>query len=344
MMTAAARSAAAVKANATRKLKKSLPPPPPRKRMKLAPQEPIKLPKNVAVVPVAEMMAKTVVLVLTISGIGNRRKIDPKLIQVDADKDWINATKKLYNSEELDEINSIGNETRMWVESRALPSNIKRGVHLLPVDFIEETDAHLKEANARRRPLVEKMIRRLDVLEAEAKERLKTLHDPSQNFTPDQLRAAFSITWRYVYVDSAKNLESVSPELYAEECKKAEAAGAELRETIQQLLRTQFAEKVHHFVDRLTPGEDGRQKVFRDGSVDKMEEFLATFTPRNITNDVQMRILVDKAKSLMGHADADTLRTNEDLREYVRHGFETIQSLLDPMIASKPHRRIQLED
>ena len=334
-------SSAAKKAWDTRRAQRDTPPRPKLKLVKLAP---IKLPKETKAIPVAEMLAKTVVLVLTISSIGNRRKVDPKMITVDADKNWLGVTKKLYESEELDEINSIGNETRMWVESRALPSNIKRGVHLLPVQFIEEVDAKMKDGNARRAPLVEKMIRRLKEYQANAKARLKDLYDESQYFSPAQLRAAFDIRWRYVWVDSAKQLETVSPELYAEECKKAEAAGHELRESIQQLMRAEFMEKLSHFIERLTPNEHGENKSFREGSITKFQEFLTIYNPRDITNDVQVRTLVGRVQGLMENVNAEGLRTNDELRQYLRTGFETIKTLLDPLVVDKPHRRIILED
>jgi hypothetical protein len=350
-MRATAKKSAAVSAGSaarkaweTRRANGTAPSKSPRPPIKLTPLAPINLPKNVKAIPVEQMLSKTVVLVLTISGIGNRRKVDPKMITVDADKAWLGVTKKLYESEELDEINSIGNETRMWVESRALPSNIKRGVHLLPVEFIEEVDAKMKDGNARRVPLVEKMIRRVKEYQANAKARLNKLYDESQYLTPAQLRAAFDIRWRYVWVDSAKQLESVSPELYAEECKKAQAAGVELRESIQQLMRAEFMEKLNHFIDRLSPNEHGEKKSFREGSIDKFREFCKIYNPRDITNDVQVRTLVEHAESLMGDVDVDSLRNNDDLRKHIRTGFENIKNALDPLVVDKPHRRIIIEE
>jgi hypothetical protein len=349
--------AAALKAWETMRSKGIVPgkPKPPRPKLKLVPHTPIKMPKQVGVVSASQMMARTVVLVLTISGIGNRRKVNLDAINITAKNDkqkaqqqiddqWLGVTKKLFDSEELDEITSIGNEARQWVENRALPSHIKKGVYLLPIDFIEETNTKLKEFEARRKPLVEKMIRRLDEHKAEAKARLRDLFDEDQYPTPNQLRAAFSIRWRFVYVDSAKNLEAVSKEIYEEERKKAEASWAETRETIKQLLRTQLSEMVNHLVDKLKTDTDGKVKIFRESSIGKMEEFLGTFDARNIVNDQQMKILVDKAKSLIKTADVERLRTDKSVRDYVRHGFETIKVLLDPMVVDKPHRRIIVED
>lgn len=352
MMTHAQRCAAAQKAHATMRARRNEPPKP---KPKLVPHTPIKMPKEAAPATAGQMMMRTSVLVLTISGIGNRRKVNTSTINITAkntrqktqqeiDDQWLGVTKKLFDSEELDEITSIGNEARQWVESRALPSHIKKGVYLLPNEFTPEVNVRLKEFDARRKPKVEQLIRRLSEYKTEAKARLKDLYDADQYPTPDQLRAAFSLTWRFLYVDSAKNIEVVSKEVYQEERKKAEIAWAETRETITQLLRTQLSEMVNHLVDRLKPDKDGKPKSFKESTIDKMQEFLATFDARNIVNDQQMKTLVDRAKGLIKTADTDTIRSDKTVRNYVRQGFETIQTLLDPMISTTPHRRIVLEE
>ncbi len=352
-MNAAQKAWATMRAKGYIKGKKPEGPPPKKAKMKLPPQAPIKMPVKVQPATSAEMMSRTVVLVLTINSTGNRRKVDPGRLDVNSSQQWINVTKKLMEAEELDEITTRNGKTKQFVQSRALPSTIKKGVYLLPVDFIEEVDARLKEDQDNLKPLVNKMIGKLDAIRAEAKDRLshvkvgkevRNLWDESQFPTADDLRSAFRLTWRYVFVDSAKNLEQISKELYDEERKKAEASWAETRETIQQLLLSNLSDMVNHMVDRLTPEEDGKKKIFHESAIPKMQDFLATFDARNITNDLQMKVLVDQAKNLIKGTDADDLRTNEELREYVKHGFGTIKLLLDPMIQLKPSRRITFAD
>ena len=337
-MTAQERSSAAKKAWDTIRARKLNPP-------KMTKLEPIKLPKQSAPVSASEMMLRTVVLVLTFNGIGNRRKIATSQINVgEADKEWINATKQLMDAEELEKIQSLYGEERRFVESRVLPHFIKRGVYLLPIDFVEEVEAHLVAGEQKLQPLVNSLVHRRDELIAEAKTRLKNLFNVEDYPTIGELRSAFKFTWRFVHVDSAKSLESVSKELYEKERKKAEADWADTRETIQQLLRSNMNEMVTHLIDRLTPDAEGHPKMFKQGSIDKLSEFLQTFDARNITNDVQMKVLVDKAKGLLKGSDAEMLRSNDDVRQYVCHGFNTIKTLLDPMVVVKPTRRIVLED
>jgi len=318
---------------------------------KLGPQVQIKLPKNPQWATAEEMMVRTVVLVLTFSGIGNRRKVDTSQIELankskdaEVDKEWLNLTKKLIDAEELEAISSLDGEARRFVETRALPSTIKRGVYLLPTVLVEEVNAKLKEYQQKRKPLVGTLVSKLKTLKTEAKARLKQLYDEADYPTPEQLNAAFVLTWRYLYVDSAKNLESVSKEIYDEERKKAEASWAETRETIKLLLRSEMKTMVDHLVERLEPNEHGEKKSFRESSIDKMMDFLNVLPNRNIVNDEQLQILAEQAKSLITKTDVSMLRSDDTVRNYVRHGFETIQALLNPMVAEKPHRRLIIED
>lgn len=348
-MTAAARSEAARKANATIRKNKGLPPlPPPKPMPKLAPHTPIKLPKASKPATMSEMMVRTVVMVLTTNSIGNRRKVDPDSLNItdvrtreEVNKAWIGVTKKLMDAPELQTIASICNKAKSFVLSRALPSLIKTGVYLLPNAFTDEVDARLKDFEAEMKPLIESLAKKLPEYKKEAKAQQGSQFNEDQWPTADMIRAAFRLSWRFLRVDSA---EGLSKELYAEECKKAEAQGAELRETIQQILRAEFAAKVDHFIERLTPDEEGKAKKVRDGFIEKFQEFNLTFNPRDITNDTKMRVLVDKARGLLSNADTKGIQDNNQWREYMKHGFETIKSLLDPMIENQPHRSIRLED
>jgi hypothetical protein len=347
-MTAAARSAAAVKANETRRLNKGRPQIVKRAKPmpKLAPLTPIKLPKAPQPVTMADMMVRTVVMVLTTNRIGNRRKVDPESLNItdvhtqeEVNKEWLGVTRKLMDAPELKTIASIGNKAKAFVLSRSLPSLIKTGVYLLPNEFTDPVDAKLKEFEAEMRPHIESLARKLPEYKKEAA--LQPQFNEDQWPTADMIRSAFRISWRFLRIDSA---EGLSKKLYEEECRKAAAQGEELRHNIQQLLRAEFAAKVDHFIERLTPDGDGKTRKVQEGFIEKFREFNATFNPRDITNDAKMRVLVGKAEFLLQNADTEGIQTNEQWREYMKHGFETIKTLLDPMITDKPHRSIRLED
>lgn len=341
---------AAAKAWETRRAKANQSAPAPKKKIKLVPQEPIKMPKKPEPATAAEMMLRTVVLLITVNGIGNYRKVDPdslNITDVETDKtvnkEWFGTHKKLMKAPELKKIQSICNKAKAYVFKLALPWSLKSGIYLLPREFQEELNTKLIEFQAELKPQIEGLADRLPEYKKEAKREQGHQFNENQFPTAAKIRSAFRITWRFLHIDSAQGL---SKELYEQERKKAEEEWGETRDIIQTMLRTQLSEMVNHLVDKLTPVNSPSgplRKIFKAGSIDNLNQFLSSFDARNITNDAQLKVLVDQAKRLIKDADPETLRTNEEVCDYTRHGFETIKLLLDPMIITKPRRHIELD-
>lgn len=337
---------AAEKAWATRRAK-ATGTPAPAKKIKVAPQEPIVMPKKPTPATVEEMMMRTIVLLVTVNGIGNYRKVDPDSINItdattnkDVDKSWFGTHRKLMRAPELKKIQSICNKAKAFIFKLALPFSLKSGIYLLPVEFQEELNTKLLEFQAELQPHIEGLAKRLPQYKQEAKSEQGKQFKDDDFPTAAKIRNAFRITWRFLFIDSAKGL---TKELYEQERKKAEEEWGETRELVQQMLRAQMAEMVNHLVDKLTPTPDGLRKIFKKGSIDNLNQFLTTFDARNITNDAQLKVLTDKARNLIKDVDPEVLRTNQEVCAYTLHGFETIKLLLDPMIINKPRRAIELE-
>jgi hypothetical protein len=291
-----------------------------------------------------DMMQRTVALVVTFGGIGNRRKVSTSQIEVEADKEWLSVSKKLIEADELEAIHHLDAKIKSYLDTRALPSLFKRGIFLLPISLVEEVNVKLSSYSHDRRMLVDALVKVYTSHVKEAKIRLRDLYNEQDYPTKEQLRAAFTISWQFTSFNTPAALNQISRELYEAEKAKAEACWVEAREAIQQLLRANMQEMVNHLVDKLSPGEEGKKKIFRDTAVSKFQEFLQTFDARNVTDDAQLKKLVDQAKNLLEGVDPQVLRSNEGARDSVRAGFEKIKAAIDPMIVVKPRRAIQLDD
>lgn len=296
-------------------------------------------PRNVS----GEAMRKlSVGLVLTFSGIGNRRKVDTSEIEVDADKELIAVSKKLLDSPELDEISSLDGKARQYIETTALPSMLKRGVYLMPIALIEEADKRLNSFAERRHELVETLCHVLQTRIEEAKRRLKGLFEPNDYPRRRDIREQFQLTWQWIEFDTPTALKEVSRSLYEKERRKSEKMWDEMRDQIQEMLRLDLAELVDHLGEKLQPDDSGKPKVFRDSAVTKIQDFLATFDARNITGDVELRALVNRTRALIEDVDADRLRKSRSVRNTVGQGFDEISKAFDAMITVKPKRAIRL--
>jgi hypothetical protein len=292
-----------------------------------------------------QLQERAVGLILTFSGIGNRRKVSMSDVEVDADKELLAMSKKLIDAEEFEAIQSLDGEARRYIETRALPSQLKKGIYLLPNALVTEVEEKLSEFAAKRGTLVEALLLRYSELVAESRRRLKSLFDATDYPNADYIRNAFKLSWRIIGFTTPTSLKELDRALYDRECKKAAEQWAESWKNIEQLLAWNLADLVEHLIGRLEPDEKtGKKKTFKDSAVTKIQDFLNTFDARNIGNSTELKALVDKTRVLIADVNPEQLRTSPRTRDTVAKGFEKIADLLDPMLVEKPTRAISFEE
>ena len=103
---------------------------------------------------------------------------------------------------------------------------------------------------------------------------------------------------------------------------------------------SELSAMVAHLVDRLTPGDDGKIKTFRDSAVNNVHEFFEQFRSLNIHSSRQLDELVDTAQRLLKGVRPGQLRNNESLRNQVSSGLSAVKASLDSLIVDQPRRRI----
>jgi len=296
---------------------------------------------TVEVVPTIDVMQKAVCLILRIGSIGNSRKVSASQIETDADRDMIRVSKTLFDTDELKNIQSLDGEIRRFVMTRGLPSLFRSGAYLIPNLLVTEVDNRLKEYYLKRKELVEKFMEVYPAQVEIAKSRLGSLFDPRDYPMAEEVRASFTVDWQYVNMGIPGNLEGINADIFRREQEKQAERWQETMDEVQQVLRGAMSELVTHLVTRLTPDEEGKQKIFRNSLLENMRDFLNTFDARNITNDEELAKLVQKARDLTEGIDPDVLRKNSVIRDVVRKGFEQIKSSVDTMIVNKPRRIIE---
>lgn len=314
------------------------------------PIKPLVLPKAGKPATAAEIANKTVVMVLTFHGIGNRRKVSTDLIELKGelnkgDKEWLAVSKKLIEAPELDAINSKMGETRRFVEGRALPSAIKKGVYLLPVFSVTEMDERLTKDQKEIHDLAGQLAKVYAACMKQAEERLgPKLFNLSDYLTADQIRDAFTVTWRYIQVNTPASLEDVDKMILKKEQAKWEKQFREAAEAADTLLSTEMSEIVKRMIERLTPDEKGKPKIIRETFLPNVTEWLQSYDPKNINNNNQLKAMVDRAKEIIKGVNTEVLRDSPTAREFVKSGFEQIDKLLTPMVVTKPSRAISFDE
>ena len=275
---------------------------------------------------------------------GNTRKANMANVTTEADKRRLKLSKQLIEADEYDRIKSYMSELRQWIYGRTVPSFFKDGFQLCSLTAVETIESRMKKAIREDLPPLVAALQlaypnKVEEAKAALADQFKATDYPSE----DDLARAFGITWNWIAFTTP---EALPPELRQAEEDKLKKQFADAGEQILEALRTSFQELLSHALDRLQPGEDGKAKVFRDSLIGNIQEFLDTFSSRNLMNDTELAALVDKAKTVLtGNAgDPNKIRKLGSVREEAAAKFAEIKTALDGMIETRKARQFDLED
>ena len=301
------------------------------------------VPSTIAITdPGMDLAKKTVCIKISLSTIGNTRKVSTAQIEADADKDLLRVSKRLVDSAELKAITRFDGEIRRFLYNICLPFEI--GIHLLPIAALETVEHRLRQLAGDRRQLVHAFISAYPSLCQDAATRLRGLYNPTDYPAVDEAAREFGFSWQYVSFGVPEQLKGISREVWEQEREKAAVRMAEASTEIQIVLRESMAKLVQHMADRLKEGPDGKPLRFKETTVSNLVEFLGTFDFRNVTDDSELKGLVEKAREMLVGVSADDLRTTSGVRAKVQQGMADLAAELDTMIVKKPARKFRFNE
>lgn len=278
---------------------------------------------------------------LKLSAWGNRRRADMSKIETNSDKARLKLSKELISAKEYDDIKSFMGELRGWVYTRTVPSFFREGFQLSSTKAVDEIEARMRKARNDEVPaLVEQLIAVYPTKIEEARIALNGQFNEKDYPTPEELRALFSVDWNWIAFSVPENLP---PELRKMEAEKLQKQFADAGQEITLALRVGFQELIAHAVERLTPGDDGKPKTFRDTLIGNVQQFIDTFTGRNLLGDTELEALVNKAQEIIIGVAPDDLRKNADVRETTIKQFNEVKNQLDGMIETVRGRKFNWE-
>jgi len=300
-------------------------------------------PSTIAITdPGMDLAKKTVCIKISLSTIGNTRKVSTAQIEADADKDLLRVSKRLVDSAELKAITRFDGEIRRFLYNICLPFEI--GIHLLPITALEMVEHRLRQFAVDRRQLVEAFLSAYPSLCQDAATRLRGLYNPTDYHAVDEAAREFGFSWQYVSFGVPEQLKGISREVWEQEREKAAVRMAEASTEIQVVLRETMAKLVQHMADRLKTGPDGKPLRFKETTVENLVEFLMNFEFRNVTDDNELQSLVSHARELMQGVTADDLRTTGDLRTKLQQGMTGIAGQLDTLLMRTGGRKFRFNE
>jgi hypothetical protein len=205
-------------------------------------------------------------------------------------------------------------------------------------------EGKLRDFAEARDGLVQAFLHAYPVLCHEAAQRLRSLYNPSDYPPAEYVARQFTFTWQYISFGVPDHLREISTKIWQDEREKAAQVMAEAGREIQQVLRTAMAELVKHMRDRLKDGPDGKPFRFKESTVSNLVDFLGTFDFRNVTDDGELKAVVDRARQVLAGISTEDLRTTGDVRAKVQQGMADLATELDTMIVKKPARKFRFNE
>ena len=287
------------------------------------------------------MFEKGCLIQLSISKWGGVKKIDNnKLAEMIEAHEWLTATKKLVDPESLKPICKVGNAARSYLTSVSLPFPIQ-GMVFIPKEMITRIDNRLEEFKSEFNEAVTAFIRDYDRLRNTAMVYLGDLFNEVDY--PFQVGKKFSFAWRFIILDVPDGKTGIlSPEVYEREKEKFIQTMEEARTMAIESLREEFASMVERITERFAESADGKPKIFKNGTVESFYGFFETFKERNIFRDEELARLVERAQAVLGDVSAESIRTNNHLKENIRADMAEIENAMAVSLA-RPRRKIVMD-
>jgi hypothetical protein len=256
-----------------------------------------------------------------------------------ADARLLTAGKRLLDTrhEAFRRLTSIRTRTIHYWRGVSLPY-VEAGVRLIRqwdiesfVHTVEGLRDELRQAEA-------ELNAAYDDIKADARRRLGRLFCPSDY--PPEVRGLFAVDWDFPSVDPPNYLMRIAPEVYEQERQRVAAHFDEAVRLAEQAFAAEFARLLSHLTERLSSGENGARKIFRDSAVGNLRDFFSRFEQMNVRSNADLDRLVEQARQLVGGVTPQRLRDEADLREEIATQMTQVQEQVEALLIDAPRRRI----
>lgn len=278
------------------------------------------------------LFEKTVGLSLSVSRVGNRKKVDASRIHTDADRNLIGVSKKLLDCKEMEAIAQRDREFRKYLVTNALPSMFKSGLWLIPLNKVDEVDAKLKHYIKERRELVNEFMAVYEEKKLEAATKLGSLYDPKDYPSEHKVRWTFKVEYLYLEFTTPQNLKSIRAGMLEEEQNRLRTQMQESMDEIRGFLRSSIQEMLAHAVDRLADGPGGKKKILHETVLSRITQFAETFKEKNICDDEELDDIIVDLRKLTQGVDIKSLRGSNSVRRMFQKSVATIKKDVDNLV------------
>ena len=256
-----------------------------------------------------------------------------------AEGEYLSAGKKLLNTKhaKFKAVTAVKTQAVGYFKAMSLPFP-EPGLRLIKQDDLSSVNVHMTSLQSELDEAVDQLDRHFDDLQAAARERLGDLYNPADY--PQSLSGLFAMSWDFPSVEPPDYLRQLSPALYQLECQRVQARFDEAIQLAEQAFLDELAKLVDHLSERLTGGDDGKPKIFRDSAVENLTAFFERFQRLNVRSNAELDELVERAQQVITGVQPQQLRDNATLRRRIASQLSGVQSAMDGMLVDRPRRNI----
>ena len=260
-------------------------------------------------------------------------------------KEYTKHSKLILPSDFLCPITRVDAKIKGVIEARAFSTPwLRHGTYFLPSALVEETDRLLQELVTERNAAVEEILARYEQEIAKMPERLGTLFDPSEYPGADEIRARFSVKIVYMSYSAPEQLAKLSTGIWERERKRAEEEYRQMLGDIEQQLIAGAYQWIRWVEDKMTEAADGKPKVIRQPSMEKLREFFDLLGARNETGNARLAEVATKSKAILDRIGLEQLKANKYTRAAVLERMQDIRAVIEPIVVDKTSRLFTLDD
>ena len=212
------------------------------------------------------------------------------------------------------------------------------GLRLIRQEDIAEFDVQMTSLQAELAEAVANLDQHYAELRNAARDRLGSLFNPSDY--PITLEGLFAISWEFPSVEVPEYLQRLNPNLYEQECRRVANRFDEAVLLAEDAFLGELNRLVSHLTDRLSGGNDGKPKVFRDSAVENLREFFTRFQQLNVRSNADLDSLVEQARRILNGVEPQQLRENTARRQQIASQLAGVQASVDGMLVDRPRRTI----
>lgn len=287
---------------------------------------------------ITSLADRAIYLVLDFSHLGVWRGVETQ----DTNND-VRASKRIIKSKAVDDMRKLNYRVRAMLNKYSLNSLFRPGVYVIPMDYVEAVDVNLQSALNELKTVREQLVTEWSDVIDDAKERLGEMFNPNDYPSPESAAQEFDMTYRYVPIAQTPTvLQNLAADIYKADLERTKVETEKELEAFRAHLRVTLLEIVDNMRKTLTKPDDSK-RVFGQRFFKRLDEFLETFDVKNLSDDNDLKDIVDSLKKVATGADVKQLKESSDVQAALDTKLKDITHSMCSMLIEDDTRVIDLD-